>query len=190
MVMFTRIVVFQMFFFFSMSSVSAENVDEKDEVMEVFFEYLDAYSSSEFYAATRFFHPRHLNDYEEYVLPVLVDARNDARGGSHPILKDFFEGGPEGSAGEMSGAQVSANLDRAMTNYFPAIIESTRLENISIKSVALLGDGRARVEYDYLTPNGETTSLEESFARYNGEWRILLPVPPLEAADELRRLFQ
>lgn len=168
----------------------AENEGEKDEVVELFFEYLEAYSNSDFHRAATFVHPKHLNDYEEYTLPVLIEAKSHPRSEQHPIVEVFFEGVPDDKAHELTGIEVSARLDNAMVSFFPLLIDSARLENLDIKSVVFLDEGRARINYDYLTGNGEKEALEESLAKYEGEWRILLPEPPKQSAEHLESLYQ
>ncbi|MBD3895344.1 hypothetical protein IEI94_05720 [Halomonas sp. ML-15] len=173
----------------SFSAAVAENRDEKEEVIELFSEYLEAYSESDFHRAATFVHPQHLSDYERYTLPVLIEAKNHPRGAQHMIVEVFFEGVPDDKIHELTGKQISARLDRAMVSYLPIIIESARMENLTIKTVDFLDEGRARVSYDYLNSDGEINELEDNFAKYEDEWRILLPEPPKQAAESLKSLY-
>lgn len=174
----------------SFSVAVAESKDEKEEVVELFSEYLEVYSNSDFHRAATFVHPKHLSDYEEYTLPVLIEAKNHPRSAQHPIVEVFFEGVPDDKAHELTGMEISARLDHAMVSFLPALIESARLENLDINSVVFLDESHARINYDYLSGNGEKKALEDTFAKYEGEWRILLPEPPKQASEYLKSLYQ
>ncbi|MCE8036118.1 hypothetical protein [Halomonas sp. MCCC 1A11062] len=175
---------------FSISISADENYGEEEAVIELFFEYLAAYSDSDFHKAATFVHPQHLRDYEKYTLPVLIEAKNHPLSSQHMIVEVFFEGVPDEKIYEITGAEISARLDRAMVRFLPVIIESARLENISIKSVEFLNENRARVSYDYHPEDGGVEEIEDNFAKYYGAWRILLPESPKQASESLKSLFE
>ncbi|WP_417579287.1 hypothetical protein [Nitrincola sp.] len=185
----SRFVVFIAVVATSFSSVAVENKGEEDSVIQVVTEYMEAYSKSEFDRAATLVHPQHLSDYEQYTLPILIEAKNDPWSAKHPIVEVFFEGVPDDKIHKLTGTQVSAYIDRAMVTYLPAILDSARLENISVKSVIFLNESHARIHYD-LSHNGEKSAIEEDFAKHEGEWRILLPVTPKQAAEHLQSVFQ
>lgn len=170
-------------------SASASDVDaEKDQVVEVLFGYLKAISTTDFQKATTFVIPGHLDEVRTHTLPVLIEAREDLQNEGNPLLDQIFEGISPEEAGELSGAQVLARIDNAVTTLMPGLLDIAHLDNINLMAVDLVQDNQATVRYETLL-YGEIKETTKHFRKIDGQWYMSLDGAPEELADIFKQLF-
>ncbi|MFL1405857.1 hypothetical protein ACJO2E_11010 [Marinobacter sp. M1N3S26] len=174
----------------SLALISPASAEDKEvvEITMIFEEYRQAFSESRFLDAAGYLHPRDVDAFREFALPVLIEARRTSRHKGHPILESFFDTIPLEDTGEASNLEVRAAFDQALTSYLPYILDSINVDNIDNMSVELQGDDSAVVRYE-LHHNGNEQVVEDTLEKLDGRWHMLMVVRPREHASALREIF-
>lgn len=161
---------------------------DKEEIVNVFFEYMGSISESNFLGAAKLIHPAHLEGLETHTLPVLIEAWQASKNKDNPILNTFFEGLSAQQAVDLSGVQISSRLERTYTSLRPGALEAAQRENINLMSVGISEEGMATLRYETAI-NGEIITAEKQLKKYDGDWYLTLDGSTEQRAEELRELF-